>query len=415
MTKYVPSRDLPEFARLIKSTSPSKLVQVILEKRNVKKSECSVTNWWTRNPEVKAEVEAELSANSPTLSQPVGTSLFENGNFREVSSVKQWILDMKSRRRKNRPLNIEYIYNSQVSPLKRVCRNFSKHPSRLNFRDAQEIFALMESQCNMCDTILTQIDKEGYGFCSKCNSRQRNKDTYELRRVLKDFLKSKNEEGWQKIGVGKPRGFGDYKDLNVPEETAEKMLNWIREQRSAVNSKDHKEAALTEAQAFEAYAMDKLMLYRGLRINAVETALIENFVKVDGAWYSYTLKVLEKFRDVKTFKIAPEIADLIKQVIGERSSGLIFSLEDGIMEGLNNAAINLFCSELRIKYKHIHPNHLWRHECIQLLLDLWHHNTSIVAAIVQCSEQSLKESYGAATETDIDSWEQESLRRSSQL
>ena len=290
---------------------------------------------------------------------------------------------MRSRRRKNKPLKNEYIYVSQVTPLKAICKHFSKHPDRLNFRDAQEIFAAEEDK---------------------------GKDSYHYRRVLKDFLKSKNVDGWQKIGVGKPRGFGDYKDMKVPRETSDKMTNWVRDQRSTVNSKDHNTVVLTEAQAFEAYVMDRLMLYRGLRINAVENALIENFVKVEGAWYSHTLKVVEKFRDVKTFKIEPEIADLIKQVIGERKSGKIFSLDDGIIEGLNSASIDVFCPELRVKYKHIHPNHFERHECIQLLLEFWHHNTSIVASIVQCSEQSLKESYGAATEADVDTWEQETLR-----
>lgn len=359
--KYQPERDLELAAVETKSVSPTTLALWVLNKRNQKIDPTAVTKYFSRHPDLKKTIDNALLGLAPTATQAVDNSLFENGNFRETSSVKEWFLFMKSRRRKGKPLKEEYIQTSQIGVLKRICSDFNKHPDRLTYHDAQEIFLAYEAK---------------------------GMDTYCFRRVLKDFLKSKGSPDWEKIGVGKPRGFGDYKDLFVEKATLDLMLAWIKEQN------------------FETYVQDMLMFHNGLRINAVETAKIEDF-KIVGSWQ--TITVLEKFREVRTFKIVPLVADLIKQVIGERKEGLIFTLNDGIMEGFNNKAIDRFCPEIRVKYKHIHPNHFWRHMCIQQLLRVTNRNSKAVAAIVQCSEQSLNESYGAATNADVEKWETEFL------
>lgn len=358
--KYQPERDLELAAVETKSVSPTVLALWVLNKRNQKIDPTAVTKYFSRHPDLKKQIDDALLGMSPTATQAVDNSLFENGNFRETQSVKEWILYMKTRRRKGKSLKPEYI-EERIYHLKTVCRAYSKHPDRLTFHDAQEIFVAEE---------------------------EKGKDSNKIRGSLKDFLKSKGASEWEKIGVGKPRGFGLYKDLYVPRETAFKMLDYVK-------SKD-----------FEAYVQDMVMYHNGIRITAVQTAKIEDFKEL-GVWH--TLTVLEKFREVRTFKLVPEVANLVSQVIGERKSGLIFTISADKSNDLNNEAINLFCPEIRLKFKHIHANHFWRHECIQELLRLTNRNSKAIAALVQCSEQSLNESYGAATNADVEKWETEFL------
>lgn len=362
MTNYQPERDLLKAAQETKSNSPIVLAKWILNKRNVERTAESIRIFLKRNPTIKDQIDKALNDLSPTEVQAVNDALFENGNFKETSSVQQWVKDMAMRRRKGKPLHPNYV-KVQVTVLKQVCTEFTKHPDRLTFSDAQDMFLSWES---------------------------RGKDSYVIRRVLKDFLKSKNDDGWQKIGVGKPRGFGQYKNLFVEKETLERMLQSI------------------QGQSFEAYVIDCLMFHNGLRINAAlgtdGLARIEDFNTV-GNWR--TITVLEKFRETKTFKLSPKDAELIAQVIGDRKEGKIFSLTDTEMSLFNNQAIDEFCPEIKQKYDHIHPNHFWRHMAAQHLLRITDRNSKAVAALMQCTEQSLNESYGAATSEDIEKWENE--------
>lgn len=360
MTNYKPEKDLETAAIESKTSSPIILAKWVLNKRNKVISPESVTMYLKRHPELKAAIEAKLSGLSPTAVMAVDKALFENGNFRECASVKNWLMFMNMRRRKGKALKPSYVYE-QVTVLKQVCSEYQKHPDRIDFRDAQEIFLAKEQQ---------------------------GKDTYVFRRVLKDFLKSKGVNDWQLIGVGKPRGFGEYKDMFVEHPILEKMLDWVK------------------TQSFQAYTVDNIMYHNGLRVNAVLTAQIEDF-KTNGNWK--TLTVLEKFRETKTFKIVPKVAELISAVIGERKTGNIFSITLDEIGKLNNQAIELFTPEIRIKYKHIHPNHFWRHMAAQHLLRVTDRNSKAVAALLQCTEQSLNESYGAATSADIEKWENEYL------
>jgi len=364
--KYQPERDLELAAAELKTVSPSALAKWVLNKRNKQISPEAIIMYLKRNPDVAAKLAEVVNNLSPSNAQPVNQALFENGNFKEAQSIKEWILYMKTRRRKGKPLKEEYIVQ-QIAGVKAMCKAYNKHPDRVTFRDAQEIFTAEE---------------------------EKGKDTYYFRRVFKDFLRSKGAEGWEKIGVGKPRGFGTYKDMKIPKETAQKMINWLDTQNSEVG-----------------VATD-LMLHTALRLNAVMTADVSNYFTENG-WRR--LKVLEKFREWKTFKVVPEVASKIDKIIAGRQSGRIFfasmkiETAKDLMATLNNKAIDLFCPELRLKYHHIHPNHFWRHVAIQLLLDLSGRNSEAVAAVVQCTKQSLDESYGAATTADIERWEAEYL------
>lgn len=360
MTKYNPSRDLPEYAREYGTLSPSRLAEIVLMRRNRKTSPESVTMWFKRNPEIYERLRKEIVEGMPTEKEEVEASLYETKNFMEIPSVKEWILYMRTRRRKGKPLHPKYL-KQQIGLLRLALREHSvpKHPDRLTFRDAQEIFLELE---------------------------EKGKDTYSFRRALKDFLKAKGSPDWEKIGVGKPRGFGKYRDLFVERPVIYNMLGWIA------------------TQDFEVYVIDKIMWHNGIRVGAVLKAEIEKF-RYSPEWSNLT--VLEKFREVKTFRLIPEVGDLIKGVIGDRKSGRIFQVTADRMNALNRMALEKFVPELAKKITM--PSHFFRHMFFQHLLRLLDWNYDKAAAIGQTTAQSLKESYGGMPTGDVQAWEAEYL------
>jgi integrase len=252
--------------------------------------------------------------------------------------------------------------------LKFLCKKYEKHPDRLSFQDAQEIFMAIEN------------DPEASHW--ENGVKVKGGDSYHARRVLKDFLKSKGAADWEKIGVGKPSGFAHYKTLFVEKPVLMKMFEWIK------------------AHDFKVYVVDKVMYHNGLRLSAVLNAKIEDF-KIDDEWCELT--VLEKFREVKTFMLVREVAELIKQVIGDRKEGKIF---DGVLptqvNSLNREALKQFAPDLEPKIEM--PSHFFRHMCAQHLLRATDWNSKVVAAIMQCTEQSLNESYGGAPTGEFKKW-----------
>jgi integrase len=356
---YSPRRDIPDFARQLRTLSSSAICQMVLNRRNEKRTPQSVTMWFKEHLDVKQQLEKEIIEGLPTEKEAVDSSIFQNGTFGTVPVVKEWILYMNTRRHNGKSLHPSYV-QSHIRRLRFLCRKYQKHPARLMFHDAQEIFLDMENQ---------------------------GKDTFAARNVLKDFLKSKGSPEWEKIGVGKPRGFGKYRTLFLPKLIVMSMLEW------------------TKGQNFKVYVVDEIMWHNGLRINVVLTAKIENFVS--GEKWDY-LTVTEKFRDIKTFKLVKEVGDLIRTVIGERKEGLIFQgLDDKLCAEINRDALKRYAPELKPKIRT--PNHFYRHMCAQHLLLVTNRNSKAVAAIMKCSEQSLNESYGGATDSDVEAWENQFL------
>jgi integrase len=352
--KYQPERDIPLAVRELKDLSPSKIADWILRKRNVERTPESVTMWLKDHKDAYDQLAEELVKGAPTEKQAVDAGLFENGAFKEIPSVKDWILYMSSRRRKNKALHPVYV-QTQLNLLKRACQLYEKHPDRLSYRDAQEIFYDMETK---------------------------GKDSCCYRRAIKDFLKSKGVSEWEKIGVGKPRGYGTLKTLFVEKSIVLEMLEW------------------TKAQDFHVYVADEIMWHNGLRLNAVLTSKIENF-KEGKEWTQLT--VLEKFREEKTFLLLPEVSSLIKQVIGDRKEGLIFAMVDERkINILNREALKKFVPELEPKIEM--PSHFYRHMCAQHLYRATDYNSDICAGIMQCTVQSFKESYGGAPEGQVKVW-----------
>jgi integrase len=373
--KYKPERDLPDFARELKTVSPSKLVEMVLNKRNERVTPESVTMWFKRHPQVEELLRKELVDGMPTEKQETDSTIFQNGNFQQIRSVKEWMTYMSAVRRiKDKTLA------QLVMGLRQVCTgNFStlrinfvqegkwclKHPDRLSYDDALEFISLLRAH---------KIDVYGYA------------------KTLKSFLLSKGIVEASKLMVGKPRGFARYKDLFVSRDKLDRMLDWVY----ATHGK-------------EPYAMDCLMFTKAFRINAVVKADVKNMSE-EGRITLYEKGLERKYGEqgkAVTRKPDAKLWKLLLELKGDRASGKLFSLDADDMAKINLEAVKKFCPEVLAKYGHINSNHFWRHMFAQHMLRLTNWHTAKVAALGNWTEQALKESYGEPPEDIVQHWTEE--------
>jgi integrase len=378
--KYKASRDLPQFVIECKTLSPSKLAEVVLNKRNEKITPESITMWFKRHPSVHDALEKELIEELPDEKEEADASVFQN--FAETPSVQAWISEMKARE-----VTARYAA-TQVRSLRLVCmgkfprtggrvtnerrRNYHiefdlkaegkwcpKHPDRLTLQDAIDIIALLKD---------------------------RGVDTYPYERCLKDFLGSKGIIVGKKIVVGKSKSYGKLASLFVERCVIDEMLAWIKQQ------------------SFQCYVADDFMFKTGTRLTATLKALIENVIA-----YEHAIKVYDKARRSTypegkewTKYIPLQLWKNLQQLIGKRKSGEIFHVSKRGLSGVNHEALKRFVPELEPKIKM--PNHFWRHMFFQHMLRATDWNYAVCAELGGSTVASLQESYGKPPQAIIRQW-----------
>ena len=367
--KYKASRDLPQFAMECKTLRPSKLAEIVLNRRNEKITPESITMWFKRHPDVYDGLHKEIVEGLPTEKEQVDVSIFENGSFQELPSVKQWLLEMRAR-----DLSAKYIKH-QLCNLRLICMGrFSKHhidlvqeekwclrhPDRLALQDAIEIIAILKDK----------------GI-----------DTYPYKIALKDFLTSKGVVIGKKIAVGKSKSYGKLAKLYVERPILDDMLESIKEQN------------------FEVYVADDFMFKTGPRLTATLNALADNI-----NFEQHTIRVYDKARhslypEGKEWEkhISPKLWQNIMTLLGDRRTGKIFqSIKDHDLEKLNRKALKQFIPYLEPKIRM--PNHFWRHMFFQHLLRATDWNYGVCAELGGSTVASLQESYGKPPEAIVRQW-----------
>ena len=372
--KYKPERDLPDFAREHKTLSPSKLAEVVLNKRNKRVTSESVTMWFKRHPEVYEQLSKELVEGLPTEKEAVDASIFQNGQFEQIESIKNWIAEMGDR-------NIVNV-SANVSTIKRVCmgkfERFGldlvasgewclKHPDRLSLDDAIEIIRILKAK----------------GF-----------DTASIRMPLRGFLLSKGIIVGKKISGAKGRGYGTFASLFVEMDVLNKMLRWLKERD------------------YEAYVIDKFMFKTATRITATLKAMIKlpnGMQNIREFGDHAEITVFDKARrDIHpkgkkwTKYLDLELLKDLKTIIGDRKEGAIFTKTNDELGDLNREALRLFAPELE---PHIRmTNHFWRHMFAQHMLRATEWNYGVVAELGGWTVKALEESYGKPPQAVVQSW-----------
>jgi len=380
MTKYHPTKDIPEIARELKTLSPSKIRDRILTKRNEKVSSESVTMWLSRHPDVEEQLRKELVEGLPTAKEEVSLNIFQNGQFEELVSVKNWVNEMK-----DRDLAKEVIAY-KVGTLKRVCKGFFpkwnvdlvkegvwclKHPDRLTLDECRDLIRIIKEK----------------GF-----------DTHTLRSPLRDFLTSKGFVVGKKISGGKARGYGKYADLKVAEPILEQMLNELK----GIN--------------YEAYLLDRVMYKTATRVTASLNILKDD---VNEFQEHAEIKVYDKCRRTM-LKTEEEIkrkgkkwikfidltlhSQLMQFAQDNDRTEKLFKISNDELSKLNKALIQKYAPEIIKKFPQVMPNHFWRHMFAQTMLEKTQWNYAVVAFLGGWDVKSLQESYGKPPEEKLREW-----------
>lgn len=363
--KYKPSRDIPRFVRKYRSFSPSELRQIVLSERNKSVTPESITNWFRRNPKVTNSLKEEI-IEKELPKEEVQQTIFKNGAFEELRTIKNWILEMN-----DRELSPEVI-SGHITAIKRICQGrfkkkgidlvkdglwSYKHPDRLTIQDV----------INLCRFL-----------------RKRGVDTHTVRLASRNFLESKGFAVGKKISGAKSKGFGKLADLYVDINKLKAILETVR------------------ISNYQAYVIDLFMFKTGTRINATLDLKIQEI-----KWEDQIATVTDKGRHSmgrKKWKkhIDQELGEHLKKIIGDRTTGKVFNLIDQEMSEYNKESFKIHIPELvkRIRM----PNHFWRHMFAQHMLRLTKWNYPAVANLGGWTIKSLEESYGKPPKAVVREW-----------
>lgn len=328
-----------------------------------------MTMWFKRHSDIYEELKKEVVVKE-LPKEEVNETIFENGTFEELPSVKEWLIQLDARE-----LSKDYV-QQKLNTLKNVCKGqlfgfdlineglwCFKHPDRLTLKETMQFISIIK---------------------------QKGKDTYYIKRDLKDFLQSKGIGIGKRIVVGKPKGYGKYAKLFVVAEVLKEMLEWLK----TIN--------------FETYVVDEFMYKTGTRIEATREALIEETVEVGDKG---VITVYDKGRKSKYPKGHPwdkrldaELLRDIKQLIGDRKHGKIFSVGYNKIRKLNREALEKFAPEVLEQYSNLYINHFWRHMFFQHILRKCDWNYTIAGALGGAHPLSVEESYGKPPEKIVNEW-----------
>jgi hypothetical protein len=207
--------------RELKTFSPSRIRDWIREHRTRKDKTTgkrvqvnvtpqSITMWFKRHPDVLRKLKNEIREQELSK-EAISETIFENGFFKELPSIKTWILELRGRGAK------EETIRNFVNDIKRVCkgeirkkgkrREYEiiegwglKHPDRLSLEDAL--------------TYISELKKRGH-------------KTRQYRLSLRNFLQSKGVKGFHKIS-GAIEQMGKYAHLFIPKEKIYEIFEWLK-------------------------------------------------------------------------------------------------------------------------------------------------------------------------------------------
>lgn len=124
--KYKARRDIPKAVRELKTLSPSKIRDWIRDHRTkrdkvtgkrvqVNVTPESITMWFRRHLDFHEALKREIQEEE-LPKEAISETIFENGIFREIPSVKNWVRDLTNKGAKPQ------LIRNWVSYLKRICR-----------------------------------------------------------------------------------------------------------------------------------------------------------------------------------------------------------------------------------------------------------------------------------------------------
>jgi integrase len=361
---------IPDLARKYRTLKPTELASAILSDFNVQTTPQSVTMFFKRHTEIEQQLQKEL-VNEGKAEVEVSEGLFENVTFKELNSIKKWVIEMTPRLSPNKLLehvncvkNVcmgAYWMREQVNEKNRLVRytienwNF-KHPDRLTIEQTKEYIA--------------HLHKLGH-------------TTGSYRISLRSFFLSRDEKEVKTTDISGDKGkLGKWSRVFVPRETIYQILNYVKERN------------------FEAYVIDFFNYKTGTRIEATLNEVKKSNIHYDGGVHTITIldKGLHRHGRQTWEKLIPEnlYVELFKlfQQNGEQAFPNVSYTT--ICE-LNKEAYNVFLKDNpeALELALHEPNHFWRHMAAQHTLRALNWNYDLVAELLGWTDTAtLKACYG---------------------
>jgi integrase len=352
---YVPKRDIPIAVRELKTLSPSRIRDWIRnhkikrEKISGKRVQHNLTSqsismWFKRHPKIKTELKEKIREQELSR-EAVSESIFQNGVFQEILSIKNWIMKLRARGAKESSIGnfvraIRQICMGDL-PHKQHIENWGlKHPDYLNVKNGLEY--------------ISELQKRGLR-------------TRRHKLALRNFLKSKNVKGWDEIS-GELEEAEKYADLFTSRENIYHIFEWLK------------------ARNRTAYLASKFAFKTAARLGAV-LAAHASYIN----FHEHKITVFEKAKarrkKRRVVKKIPE--DLWDELPKE---GKLFNIKAEELNSLLKAAYKEVIPELADRIPM--PFHFWRHMFAQHMLRKTNWNYGLVARLGGWTVGALERYYG---------------------
>jgi len=322
----------------------------------------SISMWFKRHPKIYQSLKAEIEEEELTR-VAISETLFENGAFRKIPCVQQWIMELRGR-----PASEETI-NRWVRILKQICKGIL--PRTRKDRKEGKPNKIIEEWGLKHPRALTVQD--GLIYNSEL-IKTRGKPSRNHKLVLRNFFSSRGLQGWKKISGKLDSQKGKYAHLRAEPPAMKEIFHVVR--------------SLNE----EAYMASKFSFKcGGARVTATLNAEAKYVDKEKRTIILYEKASLNQPKRRVEKVIPPDFWEELKPYI-ERG-GKLFRIKDYEVNGILRMAYKKVIPELEEEI--VMPFHFMRHQFAQHMLRATDWNYGLVARLGDWKVQTLEDYYGA--------------------
>ncbi len=363
--KYKPERDIPKAVTVLKTLSPSRIMEWIRDNRtqtdahgkrrqkNIKRQ--AITMWFKRHQDVYLQLKRELEErelNSVVISE----NTFQTSVFIKIPCMEKWILKMRGRQAKEKSIM------AFVGAIRQVC--LGKIPRQKG--NGEEI-KFIEGWGIKHPRRLTVED--GLRYVSELQ--KRGLPTRNFRLALRNFFKSRYLEGWDDISGKLEQSSGKYAHLFISKENIYLILNYIK----GLN--------------IIAYRACLFAFKTGCRMGGIQSA---HSSRINYA--EHTIWVTEKATRGKPKREQEKFIsqDLWQELDLDNFRGKLFNINEQKLRDICKTTYQALIPDLAEEIPM--PFHFWRHQFAQHVLRKTEWNYALVAGLGHWTVETLERYYG---------------------
>lgn len=360
--KYKAARDIPKAVRELRTTSPTKISEWILENRTEitvtgKRQQCertpqSISMWFRDHAKEAAILEAEIQTEE-IARRAITEDLFENGVFRKIPCIAKWIGKLTAREAKQSSIN------RMVNTIKYVCQGILPK-DETGKRKIIEGWGLIHPQNLTLDQAIAYL----------VALREVTTHTRRFRIALRNFLKSSGIQDYDDISGKAEAEEGKYAHLYVDKNKIEMIFVRLDE----INH--------------EVYLASKFAFKTAARLRATLNAHAKYFFNVGGQNFLFVFEKASRGKPKR--KIKKFIPQALKAEL--RTQGRLFEVDERTLNTTLRQVFKEVIPEIEKELKM--PFHFWRHMFAQHMLRATGWNTSKVAKMGGWGTEALERYYG---------------------